>query len=80
MTRVTALPALVMLACLSNGCSLGMTARKYRPAQQPKGVNMRVDTAQGQFVGELIEVRDVGIVVLADGKLRLLPYTVILSS
>ena len=41
---------------------------------------MRVDTTHGKFSGELIEVRDVGIVVLADQKLRLLPYTVILSS
>jgi hypothetical protein len=80
MTRVTGLPTLVILACLSAGCSLGMTARKYRPAQSPKGVMVRVDTSQGQFSGELIEVRDAGIVVLADQKLRLLPYTAILSS
>lgn len=80
MTRITGLLTLVMLACLSNGCSLGMTTRKYRPAQDPKGVTMRVGTAQGQLLGELIEVRDAGIVVLADQKLRLLPYTAILSS
>lgn len=80
MTRVTALLILLTLACLSNGCSLDMTARKYRPAQEPKGVNMRIDTTLGKFSGELIEVRNVGIVVLADQKLRLLPYTVILSS
>jgi hypothetical protein len=80
MTRVTGLLALVMLACLSNGCSIGMTALKYPPAQGPAGVIMRVRTAQGQVSGELIEVRDAGIVVLADQKLRLLPYTVILSS
>jgi len=69
-----------MLACLSNGCTFGMTARKYRPAQDPKGVTMRIETAQGKLLGELIEVRDSGIVVLADQKLRLLPYTAILSS
>src|SRR5712692_4885850 len=80
MTRVTGLLTLVMLACLSNGCSFGMTALKYPPAQGPTGVIMRVGTAQGQISGELIEVRDAGIVVLADQKLRLLPYTVILSS
>jgi hypothetical protein len=40
---------------------------------------MRVTTAQGQLSGELIEVRDSGI-VLADQKLRLVPYTDILSS
>jgi hypothetical protein len=80
MTRLIALLILSTLACLSNGCTFGMTALKYRPAQEPKGVNMRIDTAQGQLSGELIEVRDVGIVILADQKLRLLPYTVILSS
>jgi len=80
MTRVTALLMFLTLACFSNGCSFGMTAIKYRPAQEPKGVNMRIDTAQGQLSGELIEVRDVGIVVLVDQKLRLLPYTAILSS
>ena len=41
---------------------------------------MRLDTTQGKYAGELIEVRDAGIVVLADQKLRLLPYAVILSS
>ena len=80
MMRVTGLLTLVMLANLSNGCSFGLTARKYRPAQYPKGVIMRVDTTQGKHSGELIEVRDAGIVVLVDQKLRLLPYTVILSS
>ncbi len=80
MTRITSLLTVVMLACLNNGCMVGMTARKYRPAQSPQGVTMRVDTAQGTFSGELIEVRDAGIVVLADQKLRLLPYSIVLSS
>ena len=80
MTRVTGLLALVILACLNNGCSFGMTARKYPPALGPKGVIMSVRTSQGQFSGELVEVRDSGIVVLTDQKLRLLPYNVILSS
>jgi len=80
MTRITSLLIMGMLACLNNGCHVGMTAPKYRPAQGPQGVIMHVATAEGKFSGELIEVRDAGIVILADGKLRLLPYTVILSS
>lgn len=80
MTRITALLILSTLICISNGCSLGVTASKYRPAQGPKGVNMRIDTAQGRLSGELIEVRDAGIVILADQKLRFLAYTAILSS
>jgi hypothetical protein len=43
-------------------------------------VTMRVETSQAKLSGELIEVRDAGIVLLADQKLRLLPYTEILSS
>jgi hypothetical protein len=66
---------LVILAFLSNGCTLGMTASKFRPAKGPQGVNMRITTEQGEFSGELIEVRDTGIVVLVDQKLRFLPYT-----
>ena len=41
---------------------------------------VRVDTGQGKLSGELIEVRETGIVLLSDQKLRLLPYTAILSS
>jgi hypothetical protein len=80
MTRITGLLTLVTLVWLTNGCSFGMTSRKYRPAQFPQGVIMRLDTTQGKLSGELIEVRDAGIVVLVDQKLRLLPYTVIQSS
>jgi hypothetical protein len=78
--RRTGLLTLVILAWLSNGCTFGPTARTYRPAQTPQGVNMRVQTEQGKLSGELIEVRDAGIIVLVDQKLRLLPYTAILSS
>ena len=78
--RLTGLLTLVVLAWLSNGCSFGMTARKYRPAQYPQGVIMHLDTTQGKLSGELIEVRDTGIVVLASQKLRLLPYSAIVSS
>ena len=70
----------MILAWLSNGCTFGPTARTYRPAQTPKGVYMRVETGQGKLSGELIEVRDAGIILLVDQKLRLLPYTAILSS
>jgi hypothetical protein len=78
-TRLAVFLTLVAWAGLNNGCGVGMTARKYPPAQGPKGVNVQLKTAQGQLSGELIEVRDSGI-VLADRKLRLIPYTDILSS
>lgn len=41
---------------------------------------MHVETTQRKLSGELIEVRGAGIVLLADQKLRLVPYTEILSS
>jgi hypothetical protein len=76
-----ALLTLVILACLSNNaCTFGVTAPKYLPAQGPRGVNLHVETSQWKYSGELIEVRDTGILMLADQKLRLLPYTAILSS
>ena len=90
-TRVTSLVSIAALACLANGCSFGVTAGKYNPAQQPGGVTVVVETGQGQpeIRGELIEVRDAGIVVLtfrtqntpqSGLELRLLPYTAILTS
>jgi hypothetical protein len=75
MFRVTALLTLVALVLLNNACTFGMTASKFRPAQRPQGVRMVLTTEQGKLEGELIEVRDTGIVVLADQKLRFLPYT-----
>jgi hypothetical protein len=80
MIRITGLLTLLILGCLSNGCSLGMTASKYRPAQGPAGATLHVETARGKLSGELIEVRGTGIVLLAEQKLRLLPYSAILSS
>ena len=68
------------LACFANGCSFGMTAKKFPPALSPKGVTMRVVTDQQMISGELIEVRDTGIVILADQKLRLLPYSSIVTA
>ena len=79
MNRTTALLTLLALGCFANGCSFGMTARKYSPAQGPKGIMMHVSTGQKQLTGELIEVRADGI-LLAGEKLRLLPYTAILSA
>jgi len=79
MMRVPMVLIAAVLAVLNNACSVGMTTTKYPPALGPKGVTVHVQTAQGQLSGELIEVRDSGI-VMADQKLRFLPYSEILSS
>lgn len=79
MARKAVLFMLVALAGLNCACRVGMTARKYPPALGPNGVLMRVRTGQGPLSGELIEVRDFGI-VLADQKLHLVLYRDILWS
>src|SRR5207247_8506967 len=66
--------------CLLSGCHYGMTAKHFPPAQGPKGVTAQVTTEQRQFSGELIEVRDTGIVIYVPPQLRLLPYSAIASS
>lgn len=53
-----------MFACMANGCSFGMTAAKYAPALGPRGVDLQIDFGQRQVMGELIEVRDSGLVIL----------------
>jgi hypothetical protein len=71
---------LFALACFADGCSYGMTAKKFPPALGPRGVTMRVVTEQRVASGELLEVRDTGIVVLADQKVALLPYSSIVRA
>ena len=43
-----------------------MTAAKYPPALGPRGVSLEITLGQGQVLGELIEVRESGLVLLAD--------------
>jgi hypothetical protein len=74
--RLTALLAAVFLV---QGCRYGMSVKNFPAAQGPKGVMVQVTTEQ-PFSGELIEVRDTGLVVLTDRTLRLLPYSAIVSS
>jgi len=63
----------LLLACVAAGCSLGMTATKYPPALGPRGVGVRLDLGQRQVVGELIVVRDSGVVILTGGTSSSVP-------
>lgn len=72
--------ALAVLAWVCCACHIGMSADKYRPASQPAGVRITMNTAQGHAAGELLTVRDTGIIVLIDGKVHMVPYTAIQSS
>ena len=76
--------AAVVIACLSTGCVFGMNAKKFKPAQTPHGVHATVVTPTGPFSGELIEVREAALVLLADEgsaaapaskRLRMIPFT-----
>ena len=60
--------AVLSLACLGNGCAHGVTAAKYQPALGPRGVTLAITVVQRQFAGELIEVRESGLVILVGGS------------
>lgn len=84
-----------LLACLGSGCSYGMNARDFSPAHAPRGVIGHFSVGAAELAGELIELRDTGVIVLttsgvvagatdsgaANGsRLRLLPYAAIQSA
>lgn len=84
-----------LLAGCAGGCSYGMTAEKFQPARSPRGIETRITTSDTVFAGELIEVRETGMVLLSatlrplapsatpetpDRRLRLIPYAAIVRS
>ena len=72
--------ALLVLACFAWSCRYGTSVKNFPPATGPRGVMVQVTTDQQTLSGELIEVRDTGLVVLVEQKLRLLPFATIVSS
>ena len=83
---------ILLLAGLTAGCSFGMTAKKFRPAESPRGVEAVITITDREFVGELIEIRDAGLVLSSERwrvpvpngtretkeqRLRLIPYTAV---
>ena len=64
MSRTVFLRIVLSLACASSGCSYGMTAAKYPPATGPRGVGVTLRVATGQVSGELLEVRESGLMIL----------------
>lgn len=66
----------VLIVSLS-ACHLGGSAASYMPATSAEGARMTISTETGRFGGELIEVRENGIVVLlSDGKVAMVPWSV----
>jgi len=72
------LMVILIAAGVLNACHYGTTVKTFPPAQGSKGAIADIATDRS-FKAELIEVRDVGIVIQEDRKLRLLPYTSIVS-
>ena len=72
--------AVVCCAALTGGCAYGMTAEKLTPAHEPAGVTVRISTDQRHLSGELIELRDDGLLLVSDKIVRFVPYTSIASA
>jgi len=89
MTRVLTLLIISACGCAAGACSV-TDSSIYRPIHQGRITNgTREDSPTGMWInvmtevewyGELIEVRQDGIILLTDRKLRLLPYQAIRSS
>lgn len=75
------------------GCSYGLKARNFAPANSPRGVIGRVSLAAEQFDAELIEARDTALLLLVNPtaavssgvagnapRLRVVPYAGIQSA
>lgn len=80
--------ALILLGCLVSGCVIGMHPSEFELARTPQGIRSTVVTSDGRFTGELLEVREAGIVLLAEDeiaaapgvrtqRLRLIPFAAI---
>lgn len=68
LAAVSALPA----------CTIGKTAAKWPVATEAKGTRVRFVSASGSSSGELLEVRNDGVVILrSDGRLIFAPYDVL---
>jgi hypothetical protein len=80
MRTFTAMLAVLCCATLTGGCAYGMTAEKLTAAHEPAGVRTRVNTGQRHLSGELIEVRDDGLLLVSDKIVRLVPYGTIVSA
>jgi hypothetical protein len=77
---VTGTLLVLIAACAGSACYVGMSAGKYRPAQQPAGVSITMITPAGKAAGELLAIRDTGVIILIGQKVHMVPYTAILSS
>ena len=71
------LPALFATALIAVGCAIGPSEKNFKPAISPAGVEARLRFRRGELRGELIEVRDSGLVVAPPGDVLFVPFTAI---
>ena len=81
MRRTRAWLAVVLLPVLSAGCRLGPTTESIAPAARPQGAETEVRYARegrdDTLVGELVAVREDGVLLLAPSGLTLVSYEVL---
>jgi hypothetical protein len=64
--------AVPVLALVFAGCPLGTGAGNFQPTNGPAGISVELRaTGNARLTGELLEVRDSALLILADGKVRL---------
>lgn len=76
----TSVSGLVALSIALAGCFMGMSSDKFTPANSPAGAELRFRTPSGTLAGELLEVRDSGVVVAPPGDMMFVSYTAIRSA
>src|SRR5688572_8537104 len=67
----------VALSIALAGCQMGMSSEKFVPAGAPAGAELRFRTRAGNQAGELLEVRDSGVVVAPPGDIMFVPFAAI---
>ena len=66
---------IVALALAPTGCMVGPSAAGFVPANGPAGVTVELRTMRAhKLAGELLEVRDTAILLLASDSVRLVPF------
>lgn len=73
----TRFPALFAVSLSLAGCVIGPSGETFKPAISPAGVEARLRFHKGEIRGELIEVRDTGVVVAPPGDVLYVPFTAI---
>jgi hypothetical protein len=70
---------LLLLGLPLAGCSLGVgtSVKDFEPAHTPQGVRAEINAGGAAFTGELLEVRETGLLVRTGRRLVLVPYAAI---